>query len=654
MNKKLFIAFFVITSFMLSSVYQATTSNAATEPIATLTYKTNGGGFRPDYGLYIAQYLAEIGIKVNVKVEEWIVFVGTLTVTYDFDLAFVGLTGGGADPDLTGVYNENGSLNMFGINTKMPYGQQNEDMLKQGVLIMDLQERQQHYYQWQELLMDKILPMLPFFSPRSYVANWANLDGYDNRWGIIDSLPYMSFDGLHDGQVSADEINDHDAKWKDLNPLLQDDASSSYISSLVMEPILQMTPGFEPIKTGLVKDWSQDPTNPNLYKFTMRSGIYWNPSVNVTGRDSNSGPLVDEHGNFIATDDLMKGLQGVSSDGTNQEVTAKDAVFTYLAWANSITSEDPDLYAWIHRIWVDPADKYSFYVEIDGDPSTSTLDPYAPFWSSLTTRILPEFFLNSTDETVQHTTGGVPFVGLYDGILNTDAWKTFSVSAFGCGKFMLDYYVEGSITVLKASPFWNKNFHIGAIDGTDQTVDINTFNIRVIPDQTSALAEFKAGKLDIMGMTSFPKDRKEMETDPNFEVQSALTSYFNFMGFNLRRPFIGGDDNYVFLTDAGYTEYTKALAVRKAISYAINRPEINKVLHDGEYLISDSPIYPVQAFWYYNDIIKYNYDLDTAIAWLERAGYTQKQETTTAPIPIIGVVAAIMSFVLIRRKYQKH
>ncbi|MHA1302572.1 MAG: ABC transporter substrate-binding protein [Candidatus Heimdallarchaeaceae archaeon] len=647
MNKKLFITLFVVSSLLLTSVYSASTSKAAVEPVATLTYKTNGGGFRPDYGLYVAQYLAELGIKVNVKVEEWIVFVGTLTVTYDFDLAFVGLVGGGADPDMTGVYNENGSLNMFGINTKMPYGQENEDMMKEGVLIMDLEERQQHYYEWQQLLMDKILPTLPFFSPRSYVANWANLDGYDNRWGIVDSLPYMEFDGLHDGQVSTTEFNDHDAKWKELNPLLQDDASSSYISSLVMEPILQMTPGFEAIKTGLVKDWMQDETNPNLYKFTMRQGVYWNPSFNITGRDSSSDPLVDENGNVVDTSILMSGDKGEYSDGTNQEVTAKDAVFTFLAWANPITSEDADAYNWIHDIYVDPEDPYSFWIEIDGDPTTPEADPYAPFWSSLTVRVLPEFFLNTTNTTTTYSTGGVPMVGLGEGILDTPQWRTYSTSAFGCGKYMLDYYVEGSVTVLKKSPFW---FGIGAIDGTEQDLDIETFNIRVIPDMTSALAEFKAGKLDIMGMTSFPADRKKMETDPNFEVQSALRSYFNFMGFNLRRPFIGGDDNYVFLEEEGYEEYTKALAVRKAIAYAIDREEINNVLHDGEYLISHSIIYPVQAFWYYNDIIKYNYDLDTAIAWLKRAGYYKELEATTTPLPIIGVVAAIMSFVLLRRK----
>ncbi len=636
MNKKLFIALFVVTSLAFSTVYSAQMSSAQREPIATLTYKTNGGGFRPDYGLFTQQYLAEIGIKVNVKVEEWIVFVGTLLVTQDFDLAFVALVGGAGDPDPYAYMGEDGSLNMYGMNTEMPYGNQSEQMLKEGVTILDLDERQQHYYEWQQLVMDKIVPLLPFYSPRAYTATWANLEGYDQRWGTIACFPYMSFDGTHEGQTNNKEFNTHDANWKELNPLFQDDASSSYISSLVMEPIIQLNPDYEALKTGLVEDWVQ--IADDHYKFTMREGVYWNPSYNVTGRDGSTD---------LSEAPLMEGITGLTSDGTNQEVTAKDAVFTYLAWGYPGVSEDSTYVDWISDIYVDPDDKYSFHMFVDGNPDTEEIEPYAPFWTRLSWRIFPEFFLNDTTSVdVVETAGGVEFVGLYEGIESTPAWVYYSTSAFGCGKYMLDYYVRGSITVLQASPYW---FGIGAIDGTVQTLDIETINIRVIPDQTSALAEFKAGKLDIMGLTSFPAERKQAQQDDRFLVQSMLQGYFSFIGFNMRRPFIGGTDNFVFLEEPGYEEYTRAVAVRKAISYAIDREEINNVLHEGEYLISDSPIYPIQDFWYYNDIIKYRYDIDAALQWLSVAGWIEYTPLPT-PFMFIGVIAAIASFCLFRKK----
>ncbi|MHA1352032.1 MAG: ABC transporter substrate-binding protein [Candidatus Heimdallarchaeaceae archaeon] len=627
MNKNAIISFIIIIAFLTGTI-SGENETSIQDYFFELVYKTNGGGFRPDYGNYIAQSLSEIGIKVNVIVEEWIVFVGTLLNTHDFDLCFVGLVGGN-DPDMTNLFSEKGSLNMFGINTQIPYGAENEQMLDEGVRIFDFAERQQHYYDWQQLIMDKILPMLPFFSPRSYVANWEGLDGYDSKWGIIESLPYMEFTLLHEGQTSTEEFYDSDAKWKELNPLLQDDEASSYISSLVMEPLLQLQPdNFLPIKTGIVADWQQNETNLNLYKFTMRNNVYWNPSFNITGRDGGSDPLVYENGTIVDSSILMHAYDGAFSNGTNQQVTAKDAVFTLLTWANPITNEDSDDYKWIHDIWVDPSDPLSFWIEIDGNPATEEMDYYAPFWQYMNAKLLPEFFLNTSNTTITLSSGGVPMVGIHNGIFDTPQWRTYSTSVFGCGKYMLDYYVENSVTVLKASPFW---FGVGAIDGTEQDLDIKTIYIRVISNSETALLEFKAGKLDVIDLSTFPDERREMITDPRFEVQSKLQNYVNFMGFNLRRPFIGGDDNYIFLTELGYEEYTKALAVRKAIAYAINRQEINNELHYGEYFISHSPIYPARTYWYYNDIIKYNYELAIAWKWMELAGYYQSKLTETEP-----------------------
>ncbi|MHA1867945.1 MAG: ABC transporter substrate-binding protein [Candidatus Heimdallarchaeaceae archaeon] len=625
MNKKVLFSFLITTLFLTVTI-SGENETSIQDYFFELDYQTKGGEFSTDYWLYCVQYLKEIGIKVNLKPAEFHIFFGTITETYDCDLAFTDLAGY-EDLNLKDVFGENGSHNMFGINTKIPYGAENEEMLNEGILIYDFAERQQHYYDWQQLIMDKILPMLPFFSPRSYVSTWATLDNYDSKWGVVDSLPYMEFTSLHEGQNSTEEFYDSDAKWTELNPLLQDDEASAYISSLIMEPLLQMSPGFEPIKTGLIVDWQQDETNPNLYKFTIRDNIYWNPSFHITGRDSSSGPLVDENGTIVDPSMIMYADDGAFSDGTNQHVTAKDAVFTLLAWANPITNHNAEDYNWIHDIWVDPSDPLSFWIEIDGDPTTPELDPYTSFWKYITLKLLPEFFLNTSNTAVTYSSGGVPMVGIHNGILNNSQWTAYSTSAFGCGKYMLDYYVENSITVLQASPFW---FGIGAIDGTEQDLNIKTINIRVIPDQTSALAEFEAGKLDIVHISTFPKTRKKMETDPRFKVHSALRNYLNFIGFNLSRPFIGGDDNYVFLTEPGYKKYTKALAVRKAIACAINREEINNALHDGEYCISHSVIYPAQAYWYYNDIIKYNYDLATAWKWMELAGYHQSEHTKTA------------------------
>ncbi|MCE7740372.1 MAG: hypothetical protein KAU62_14780 [Candidatus Heimdallarchaeota archaeon] len=628
-KKSTIFALFILSSLIVMSAFNANTMQAQ-EPIANLTFKTNGGGVRPDYGLYIAQYLREIGIEVEVRVEEWVVFIGTLYTTHNYDLGCVGLTGGGASPGARDIWTTEGSLNIFGLNTEMPYGNLSETMQDKGVITVNPEERQALLYDWQQLMMDKIIPILPLYSSRGYDALWANTLGYDIRWGITDSLPYMSYAGYHDGQDSLDEFNLADANWKDLNPLISIDASSGFIQNLMMEPILQMNPDYAPLRTGLVYEWEQiDETH---YQFWMLDDVYWNPSYNSTERDSNSVPLAD-----IPTGELMLGLKNNEySDGTNQQVTAKDAVFAYVAWANTVVCARTSYTEFISEIYVDSLDELSFHIHVDGDPDTPEIEPYADMWPGLTFEPLPEFFLNSTDPTITYTEGGVETTGLYEGILLTPQYVAYSSSAFGCGKYMYDYRIPNSVTVMKRSPYW---FGQGGIDGsTGMTPFVETINVRVIPDNSAELAEFKAGKLDIGGLSEFPAERKQMQANPDFIVQSIVDSSMIFVFYNLRRPFIGGVDNYEYLDVPGKEEYTKGVAVRKAINYAINRDEMNAVLHDGEYWVAHSVIYPSQAFYYYNDIIKYNYDIDASLEWLEAAGYDIPERT---PFPVFGIIAAI-------------
>jgi len=641
-KKSIYFTIFILANLLVMSGFNSNVTVTGAQSIANLVFKTNGGGVRPDYGLFIAQYLRDLGIEVEVKIEEWSVFVGTLILTHDYDIGMVSLSGGGASPDMRDIYTEDGSLNCYQLGPDIPYGNLSEEMQDVGVTITDLVARQQHYYDWQQLMMDKIVPILPLYSPRSYVGTWANTEGYDGRWGIVDSLPYMEFDGYHDGQVSLNEFNLADANWRELNPLFSDDTSSSFIWSLMAEPVMTYSPDLAPLKTGIVEDWEQ--IDEFHFKFYMRDDVYWNPSYNVTLRTASSDPL-----SAIPTGELMTGLKaGEYSDGTNMPVTAKDVVFTYLVWSNSMISESTTYHDWIAGCYVDPADDYAFHVEIDGNPDTPAQDHYVDFWARLPWDVLPEFFLNSTDSTVSYTEGGIECVGLYPEMLHTDQWVAFSTSAFGCGKYMLDYAVDSSITVLQANPDW---FGIGAIEGTAQTLDIDEIKIRVIPDTSAELAEFKAGKLDWTGLTEFPAERKQMQADPRFDVQTFIAAGFSYMFYNLRRPFVGGADNFVYLDAAGKEEYTKGVAVRKAMNYAIDRDEMNQVLHDGEYMVAHSVLYPFTAYYYYNDIVKYNYDLCSAMEWLIAAGYPGAEcdpevtVTTTepepTPFPLIAIIAAV-------------
>ncbi|MBD3191207.1 MAG: hypothetical protein GF308_11215, partial [Candidatus Heimdallarchaeota archaeon] len=163
------------------------------ETFFTLDAMTNEG-VRADYLYYLKDGLAEIGIDLNVTILTWPEFVMQLIAFRDFDICYVALNNGGTDPDpdFTGVYDENGSLNLFGYETEMDYNETlgtglNEWYMKQGALIMppNSEERIQHYWAWEQYLMDKILPLVPSYTPLLYEAFWEELSGYNYTGGLL-------------------------------------------------------------------------------------------------------------------------------------------------------------------------------------------------------------------------------------------------------------------------------------------------------------------------------------------------------------------------------------------------------------------------------------------------------------------------------------
>lgn len=604
--------------------------------IAQLVLKTNGGGVRPDYGLHIAQNLRTLGIELEIRVEEWTIFLGTLLLTHDYDMGIVALVPDYPTPDMREVYTEDGSLNVFDLGSDIPYCNESESMQYNASITLDFEARRQIYYDFQQLMMDKIVPMKPLYSGKFYGAYWSNIKGNIAGWGVIANLPYMYFDSYHEGQVSLDELNLVGSNYRELNPLFNQQEDSKFIWYLESEPII-LVHDTKPIKNGIVNDWER--INETHYTFTIRDDVYWNPSYNITGRTINSDPL-----SSVSTGELMVGLKGEYSDGTNQQVTAKDAVFTLLANANPLTSKFYRYFKWIKACYVDPADDMIFHIEIDQIPNTPEHEFQSDFWSYICADLLPEFFLNSTDSAVTYTYGGgVECTGLFPSIWATPQWKTFNFSPFGCGMYMLDYYMKGSTIVLKRSPYW---FGVGAIGGQEGLIPfVETINLRIIGDATSVKVEFLAGKLDSCGLNK--QTYNQLVGDPRFIINTGDGGNLIFLFYNLRRPFIGKQANYEFLDTPGKEEYTKGVAIRKALNYAINRVEMNEVVNEGDCLIVDSVLYSCFPDYYYYDIIKYDYNLTASYEWLCAAGYSQYCTTTTTTTTIDTTKSTLMMVLVV-------
>ncbi|TET29045.1 MAG: hypothetical protein E3J70_08080 [Candidatus Heimdallarchaeota archaeon] len=601
----------IMTLFVASAMAVNPTKTDAIEPFFTLVFKTNGGGVRPDYGNFLKQHCARIGISIDVIVQDWPTFVGELIAFRDFDICYVGLCGGGADPDFTGVYDENGSLNLFGYHTSMDWDVDkgtglNEWYMKQGTLIMppDSEVRIQHYWAWQQYMMDKILPLVPTFSPLGYNAQWATLEGYNMSDGILQSWGLMDFTTTHTGQVSDDEFVFRDAAWSDLNPFFQDDTSSSFISSATMDPLIWYDED-STVWPHLAESYVM--LDDTTMRITVRQGIEW-----------------DDDPDGLSTDEVFD---------------IDDVYFTLYSWAH--VSNDQHLFAWIKDMV--KIDQWTMDLYIDGDPSTPAADAYAPFLPSIATRMMPEYYLNQS-QLADSVTPDVTH----------PSWNKFATNCFGTGLFEITGFTEGVETVLSvrddcwrldpvitADPLldWANRFGFGS--GWD---GIGNMRIRIIPDQQTALLEFESGKLDLVGVGWNPDKRDEFMNDPDFTVQSDLPYCYYFYGFNMRpvRLIIGDR------TPApGDETISKGLAVRKAIAYAIDRIEMNNVIHRGESTIIDTPLYAKMGIWNNPNIIRYNFDIDKAREYMTKAGYDLGWTPTTPGFTMLIAFTSIMAIATI-------
>jgi ABC-type transport system substrate-binding protein len=225
---------------------------------------------------------------------------------------------------------------------------------------------------------------------------------------------------------------------------------------------------------------------------------------------------------------------------------------------------------------------------------------------------------------------------------------------------MLNYYIKDSKTVLNRNENW---FGVGAIDGrTRMEPFVEQIKIKIIPDSANELEAFKKGALDICDITMFPEERKKLETNSFVLYNSTLNSY-NCLVFNLGRPYIGGADNNVWLTETDKGQYTRACAVRKAICYIIDRAEINEAVYDGSYAIIDHPYPPLMSDWYSDDIIRYKTNKEEAWEWMKAAGYFPSPElipvftfTYKSLIYILGtcLLTCLEAFYYNRKGLKKH
>ena len=271
--------------------------------------------------------------------------------------------------------------------------------------------------------------------------------------------------------------------------------------------------------------------------------------------------------------------------------------------------------------------------------------------STISTSILPEHYLNQT-QLIDNVTPNITH----------SSWEKFSNHAFGTGLFEIEEYKEDNETILTVrSECWRLNTTLTS----DPTLDwenrfgdfsggLNHLRIRIIPNPQTALIEFEAGKVDIEGISWSPEKRVEYAMNPLIDVQSDVQSSFGFVGYNMRENRGPIGSRYPC---PGNQSITVGLAIRKAISYAIDRVEINNVIHSGAYVIHHTPLFAKMGIWNNPNIIRYDHDLEAAIYYMYLAGYDIDYTPTWSAYGYTSLIAIttlffVAMFYAYRRKKQ--
>ncbi|NHJ48530.1 MAG: hypothetical protein FK733_12165 [Asgard group archaeon] len=586
------------------------------EPFFTLTYKAYVGNPFPDYANLVKQQLARIGINVEIVIEHWGEFLDTLLGSRDFDITSIGFGGGGADPGglPQAAYRENSNLNCFGYNTSMDYDEElgtgkNEWYIRNinNFSQSESQERLDHYQEWENYFMDEICPLLPMFAPLSRVIHYDNLEGYNYKDGLLDSWGKLKWNGFHPGQQSLDEVVISDSAQSYQNPFFYCDCPGHGYLHYTLDQLIDIDNDLR-IWPHIAESWEY--ISDSHLRFTIREGIKWEN---------------DPDNNF-----------------TNEYVDAKDVYFTLYCW-KEVSVRYNDWY-WLEDFQI--VDNRTIDIFIDGDSGTPEPDTYAPALIDLATWIVPEHYLNQTQEP--------------DGItpdITHPSWMIYDELPFGSKLFRIKELTdEGGVIFELRSDSWWFNESITNDPTLNWVERFGTFEhspskvrIRIIPDPHTSLLEFQKGTVDINGYSHFDY-LDDWIKENNIAIQYYTTNFYNWLGYNMResRGPIGSREPAPL-----DPSLTIGLAIRKAISYAINREEINDIVHEWDYKIWNHPNYPTLGKWLNPNIIRYDHNLQLAKEYMTKAGYHLVDLTIKVPLYTIFGFVGIIGLIILRKKKRK-
>jgi len=538
----------------------------------------------------------------------------------NYDLVYASFSIDHSDPDYSEFYSQQGMYNIFRYNSQMDWSNEyssgiNEWYLNNGTNIYPInsEERRQHYFEWQNYLMDEILPSMPVASKQEFQTHWSNLNGFNISKGVIQSWGDINFDGSHMGQITTDELVTVNDQWINLNPLRYNDSVSDFICNSIMDPLIWVD-GDGSVWPHLAADLEH--LSDTHIRITVRNDVKW---------------ALDPDGLF-----------------PSEYLTSEDIYFTLYCWKE--LSKDPSKFFWLEDMRI--INETTIDLFIDSNLTTITNEPYYSYLYDLNTLILPEHYLNQT-QLIDNKTPDKTH----------QSWSTFEEDCFGTALFSFNYsnpYIETNL-IINSDCWWLNNSITNDLAlnfenrfGNFNDGYLNQLRLRYIPDIITENLEFQAGKLDLTRIV-YDSDFVPINTYDidEYVTQQQAVPKIKMVAFNLNRENKLISSKELCPNDPNMTI---GLAIRKAIAYACNKEEIVDIgLGKDEYKTTDYPICERYDYWLNPVITNYPYNIEKAKEYLTKAGYTDSNLIGTDDYLYL-IPLGFMCFIIIEkiRKRRKH
>lgn len=592
-----FLGLFFVTSFFIIPLFVRPPSTREALFAIELRYYERGQlepSFYEEYAGDIIQTLGNIGIKGSIRSMDYATFLDTVVYNKNYDLALIKVEGANS-PHMEFFFTENASLNIFKFKDTMDDGYTNA-RIAEAVQEKNKTKRIDIYHEVQNHIMEKVIPMIPLFTPVRTYAYWYNLVGFDAEMGLSDSLPYMSFEGPHEGQENTSNLNIGIGIWSDLNQLTMRRASEELLISLMMDKLVHLNDQRELTNHGLINSWKF--MNDTTVRVNIRDNVYWQPNKANTYVD--------------------------------QPFTSKDVLFTLDLMTNSTINNDASLLKWIKSYEEYNATAIDIY--IDSDPKTPENEYYAHALEDLSIYPFPEFYLNQSTGNIQQT----------------EQWSDYAQNPFGTGKYRLDFKNTEAGLSAQFVRFDKWHGH-GVLDTETAELSIDRVVANSFRELYSLKLELQTGKLDLVDFGNDPTAVFENEND--IKTDSVLDNSIIFLAINLDHNVLGSDTVY---DTSGDDNISRGLAVRKAIAHAIDKAHLNQY-QDSLYNITHSPLSRYFREYYNEDVIQYDTNITKSMEYLHQAGFdvgvffhTETIEQT--PIAMVSIISAITIGTMLRKR----